>query len=121
HFMENGRISESWSSDLSDLREGKRHNASMFLDYGPDGNNTFSFSAILAIRPNNRGVDDSKTNISTANDPNTTGFFTNNESELESINAGFYLDYERKLNDKGASLNLDSHFAYYNYDRDQVL
>jgi len=121
HFMENGGISESWTSDLSDLRKGKRHNASIFLDYAPDGNNTLSFSAITAISPNNRGVDDSKTSIVKTNELNTTGFFTNNESELESVNVGFYLDYERKLNDNGANLNLDSHFAYYNYDRDQVL
>ena len=118
HFMENGAVTESWTSDLEDIGKGKRHNISMFLDYTPDAKNTISFSSITAFRPKYFGTDDSKTSINKTNDPNTTGFFTDNDSERVSLN---YLDYERKLNDKGATLNLNSHFTYYDYDRDQVV
>src|SRR5690606_22789790 len=58
HFMENGGISESWTSDLADINRGKRHNASLFLDYALDGNNTLSFSSITVIRPNYLGMDE---------------------------------------------------------------
>lgn len=121
HFIENGEISESWVSDLEEISKGKRHNASLFLDYELDENQTLSFSSISVIRPNYLGMDTSDTQITKINEPDTTGFFTGNESKYESINTGFYLDYERKLNDQGAKLNLNSHFTYYDYDRTQVL
>ena len=121
HFMENREISESWTSHLEDMEKGKRHNASLFMDYMFDGNNSLSFSTISTFRPRYAGLDASETRIEKVGDPNTGGFFTDNNWEHRSIYTSYYLDYERKLNEEGTYLNLNSHFTYYNYDKEQVL
>ncbi|WP_140157698.1 outer membrane beta-barrel family protein [Arenibacter amylolyticus] len=121
HFMENGNITESWTSNLESIDHTKRHNASIFLDYNIDANNTLSFSSISALTPQNKGRKNSETIIQETDDPNTTGFITINDSEFTSVNTAFYLDYESKLNDKGAELSLNAHYTFYDYDKDQEL
>lgn len=121
HFMENGTISESWTSNLEIINWSKRHNASVFMDYALNDSNTISFSSIATYTPKYLGNDFSNTIIQETDNPNTTGFFTKNHSEFATVNTAFYLDYENKLDDKGAILTLNSHYTYYDYDKDQQL
>nr|WP_285903384.1 outer membrane beta-barrel family protein [Arenibacter sp. H213] len=119
--MENGAVTDTWISNLEVVDWSKKHNASVFLDYALDDRNTISFSSIATITPDYNSKDYSETVIREPNSPNTTGFFTKNDSEFSTINTAFYLDYDNKLNDKGALLTLNAHFTYYDYDKDQQL
>lgn len=50
-----------------------------------------------------------------------SGFNTTNVSDEGKLNASVHLDYVHKLPKKGAELSVNSHFTYYDYERDQNL
>lgn len=121
NFMENGAITDIWTSDLEVIDRANRHNASIFLDYNFNTNNRLSFSTITSFTPKFIGRDYSETVIQEPNKPDSRSFFTKNDSQLSSVNTAFYLDYENRLNDKGAHLSLNTHYTYYDYDKNQEL
>ncbi|GGW43832.1 outer membrane beta-barrel family protein [Arenibacter certesii] len=121
NYMENGAITDIWTSDLEVIDRSRRHNSSIFLDYKVNTNNTISFSSITTFTPKFVGRDYSETVIRETNDPNSTGFFTKNDSKFSSVNTAFYLDYENKLNDEGALIAFNAHYTFYDYDKNQEL
>ncbi|MCK0144042.1 outer membrane beta-barrel protein [Arenibacter sp. F26102] len=121
NFMEDGQITETWTSDLEVIYRSRKHNTSAFLDYAIDDNNTLSFSSISTFTPSYLTRDFSDTKIQDANNGSTSGFLTVNDAKFEAINAAFYLDYVHKFNDFGSKLGVNSHFTYYDYDKNQAL
>ena len=121
NFIEEGEITDTWTSDLEVIYRSKRHNTSAFLDYALNDNNNLSFSAIATLTPSYLSRDFSDTKIQDANGIDTSGFLTVNDAKFESINAAFYLDYKHKFNDQGSNLAVNLHYTHYDYDKDQEL
>lgn len=121
NFIEDEQITETWTSDLEVIYRSKKHNTSAFLDYTINDKNALSFSSIATITPSYLTKDFSDTEIQDANNGNTSGFITLNNAKFESINAAFYLDYVHQFNDLGSKLGVNSHFTYYDYDKNQAL
>ncbi len=121
NFIEDGQITDIWTSDLEVIYRSKKHNTSVFLDYAIDDSNTLSFSSIATITPSYQSRDFSNTRIEDANGTDSSGFYTMNNGKFESVNAAFYLDYEHKFNEQGSSLALNSHYTHYDYDKNQDL
>lgn len=121
HFMDNGTVTDIWTSELEITDRSKRHNASVFLDYNLNDKHTLSFSSIATFTPSFVGKDYSETGIEDSVQPQKTGFITKNDSDRSSVNTAFYLDYQNRLNDKGALFTINSHFTYYDYDKEQQL
>ena len=121
NFIEDGQLTDTWTSDLEVIYRSKKHNTSAFLDYTIDDNNTLSFSSIATLTPSYLTRDFSNTQIQEANNGDSSGFLTLNDAKFESVNAAFYLDFVHKLNDLGSKLGVNSHFTYYDYDKNQAL
>ena len=121
NFIEEGEITDTWTSDLEVIYRSKKHNTSAFLDYAINDNNNLSFSALATLTPSYLSRDFSDTKIQDANGSNTSGFLTLNDAKFESINAAFYLDYKHKFNDQGSNLAVNLHYTHYDYDKDQEL
>lgn len=121
NFIEDGEITDIWTSDLEVIYRSKKHNTSVFLDYALDDKNTLSFSSIATITPSYQSRDFSNTIIADPDGTYSSGFITLNDAKFESVNAAYYLDYEHKFNEEGSSLAVNSHYTHYDYDKNQDL
>lgn len=119
NFFENGEVGSTWSAEQEYLRRRKRHNISAFFDYEINEKSNLSLSAITLWQPDIKKFFDTETDI--AGDTLLSGFTTLNEADERRVNTSYHLDYERKLNEKGAEIVINGHYTFYHLNKGQLL
>ncbi|AYN66038.1 hypothetical protein D1013_00885 [Euzebyella marina] len=119
NFLDGGETTSIYDAEQINLRKGKRHNLSAFLDYDLGENKTLSLSAITIWQPKVMRYYDTDTNIEL--DSLYSRFDSYNISQTEQINTSYYVDYEQNLGDNGASLMLNGHYTFYDTSKGQSL
>ncbi|MGB5818779.1 MAG: outer membrane beta-barrel family protein [Saonia sp.] len=121
NFLENNTITENWETNWNATRWDQRHNASLFFDYTLNDKNKISATSITSTTPSYRGFDDSVTEITELNSSVRSSFVTINNSTLDRINTSLYLDYVHLFDKKDTKLSFNTHYTYYDFDKQQDL
>lgn len=108
-----------WNTDFNRTTHSENHSANLNLDFILDDNNTVGLTSNLNLTPSGEYDNNGKTFIygptwqldSTSNTLSTVGY--------KKDNLALALDYERKLNEKGATLTAILNYIYYNKRQDQ--
>lgn len=119
NFIENEIISSKWNSEKDNIRHRKRHSVSFFFDYELNKNNTLSLSSINTITPNYERTYDANTLVLDPDGSLNSSFNTFNDSNDSQLNSSVYLDFEHKMKERGAKLNLNSHYTFYDNEQKQ--
>lgn len=119
NFFENSVPNEIWTAEQNTISKRKQHNISAFFDYKFDEKNTVSLSTINSLTPNGNRFSFSETDIADTQGISNAGFGTTNDSDFHLYNTSFYLDWVHKLNKKGSEISFNTHYTYYDYNREQ--
>ena len=119
NFLGTAEESETWTANQEFIRKQKQHNLSAFLDYELNGNSKISLSVMSLYIPKARRTYDTKTEI--VGDSLFSGFDTDILGSSDLINTSYYIDYEQKLNEKGAQLSVNGHYTFYDKNAAQAL
>lgn len=119
NFFENNLPNEMWTAQQNTITKRLEHNISAFFDYRINERNTISLSTINSIAPKVNRFSFSETDISASQTITITGFDTENDSDFNLYNASLYLDWVHKFKKEGAQISFNTHYTYYEYDRNQ--
>ena len=117
-FIENGQVAATWTEQQVNTSKRQRHNLSAFFDHDFDAKNRLSLSTITVWQPRISRFYNSEASIV---GDTLGGYTTINDSGRRELNTSYYLDYTRELATPGAELSFNSHYTYYDYERDQDL
>lgn len=118
NFIENNAITSTWAAEQEILERKKRHNLSAFFDYDLNEKSRLSLSTINVFQPEiSKRYDTEATIVGDS----LSGFNTLNDSDERQLNSSYYLDFTHELYEKGAEVSFNSHYTYYDYERDQDL
>jgi hypothetical protein len=113
NFIQNGETASIWNTDVERVTNKQTHTASIFFDFNPNQNNSFSISAIGSILPSYDRQFKTNTLINDADSIPRSSFFTINDVDEDNTKLIFNFDYTRKLNNKGAKLAINSGYTYF--------
>ncbi len=119
NFFENNLPDEIWTAQQNVISKRKQHNVNAFFDYQVDERNTISLSTINSLTPNVNRFSFSETDIADTQRISNGGFDTANDSDFHLYNTSLYLDWVHKLKKEGSQISFNTHYTYYDYDRDQ--
>ncbi|HET8737999.1 MAG TPA: outer membrane beta-barrel family protein, partial [Pricia sp.] len=118
NFFDNNSVTSIWTAEQEYLQRTKKHNLSAFFDYDIDAKNRLSLSTINVFQPEVDRFYDTQTSIV---GDTLSGFHSINDSDERQLNTSYYLDYVHEMDKEGAELSFNSHYTYYDYERDQDL
>jgi len=119
NFFENAQPNAIWTAEQNVISRRKQHNINAFFDYQVDERNTISLSTINSLTPNVNRFSFSETDIADIQGTSNAGFDTANDSDFHLYNTSLYLDWVHKLKQEGTQISFNTHYTYYDYDRDQ--
>lgn len=108
-----------WAAELRDVTNRKEHNVNAFLDYQLNDRNTISISTINTLAPSIESTSFSNTTIVSTSGVANGGFETKNASDNDFYNLALYLDWVHKFKKEGAQLAFNTHYTFYNNNRQQ--
>ena len=109
-----------WDQQLDRVSNAQAQQANLIADFDPDEKNRFNLTSNITYSPNKTRENNVFTEM--RNGQNVLDSTLNTESIVtnDNLNVGIDLNYERVLNDKGASLKANAHYTYYDVSQDQV-
>ena len=109
-----------WDTQLDRVTNSQAQQANLIVDYDLDEKNRLNLTTNLNYSPNRTRDNDLFTEM--RNGQNVLDSTLNTESIVtnDNLNIGVDLNYERVLNEKGASLKVNGHYTYYDVEQDQV-
>ncbi|MEM0517470.1 TonB-dependent receptor domain-containing protein [Aequorivita flava] len=108
-----------WETYFNRTTNSENHNGNMVMDFTIDEKNTISLASTISVSPASTYFN------------NGTAAIYNSQMQLDSTNTTlsgvnykkdnltFALDYQRKLNENGATLSAAANYIYYNSNQDQ--
>ena len=115
YFHEDGMIDQIWRSDSHRNTKKDTHNASFNFDYFIDEKNTLSLSSSLLLVPDLAYRIDGRTLINEPSGELQSSFNSLNNSEDDTQNLAFDLDYRHDF--KKGNIKFNSHYTNYQYER----
>ncbi len=108
-----------WETNFDRTTESENHNGNIVLDFALDNKNTISVSSNVSVTPK---VDYSNNGESLIYNPQRqldSIITTLSHVNYERRNLTFALDYNRKLNEEGATITASANYINYNHSQDQ--
>ncbi len=109
-----------WNTELGKTIRSQAQQANLILDYNPSERDAFNITSSLNYSPNKRMNNRVETIMRNASGALDSTLQNRSRLEEDQLNLSFDLNYERKLNEKGATLKANAHYTYYELSRQQT-
>ncbi|MCQ0112957.1 outer membrane beta-barrel family protein [Zhouia amylolytica] len=110
-----------WESDFRKVTRSYAHQLSTILDFTLGAKSDISLSSNILHSPNTKLANDIRTDVYDANEQLASYFNTDSDLDNDRSNVSVTLDYELKIGEKGATMNLVSDYIYYKDAQNQFL
>lgn len=121
HYFQIDEVSTKsiWETNFDRTTENENHNGNIVLDFALDAKNTISVTSNFSVTPNVDYSNNGKSLISNPQQQLDSTITTISHVNYNRQNLTFALDYNRKLNDNGATLIVSGNYIYYDHQQDQ--
>ncbi len=109
-----------WDGQNDRITESQAQQANLIADYDIDEQNRLNLTSNLTYSPDKTRDNEVFTEMRNGQNVLDSTFNTSSIITNDYLNLGFDLNYERDLNEKGASLKANVHYTYYDEEQDQV-
>ena len=121
HYFQLDEVSTKsiWETNFDRTTENENHNGNIVLDFALDAKNTISITSNFSVTPNVDYSNNGKSLIYNPQQQLDSTITTISHVNYNRQNLTFALDYNRKLNDNGATLIVSGNYIYYDHQQDQ--
>lgn len=108
-----------WDTYFNRTTNSDTHSGDVALDFTLDDKNSISLTSNISLTPNNAYHNTGNASIYNSQQQLDSLNTTLSEVDYKKDNLAFALDYNRKLNDKGAKISATANYIYYDHNQDQ--
>ncbi|WP_111878422.1 TonB-dependent receptor domain-containing protein [Aequorivita sp. CIP111184] len=108
-----------WETYFNRTTNSENHTGNLVLDFTLDDKNSLSLTSNISMAPDNTYHNNGHAYIYNPQKQLDSINTTLSEVNYKKDNLAFALDYQRKLNDNGATLSAAANYIYYNHRQDQ--
>ncbi len=121
HFFQADETSTKsfWETDFNRTTDNDNHNGNVVLDFTLDTKNSISFTSNFSLSPNVHYNNNGNSLIYNQQRELDSTITTLSYVDFDKNNLTFALDYNRTLNDNGATLAASANYIYYDTNQEQ--
>ena len=108
-----------WETYFNRTTDSDSHNGNVVMDFTLDNKNSISFTSNISVAPKNSYHNNGDASIFSPQRQLDSTFTTLSQVNYKKDNLSFALDYNRTLNEKGATFSVAANYIYYNNQQDQ--
>ncbi len=108
-----------WETYFNRTTDSDSHNGTAVMDFTLNEKNSISFTSNISVAPKNSYHNNGEASIYNPQRQLDSTFTTLSQVDYQKDNLNFALNYNRTLNDKGASFSAAANYIYYNNKQDQ--